>query len=98
MAKIYDATTGKIIDKDTGAEVTMPSSSIQIGELQVRPASELRTTGNTNFDNTKTQFEQSYSDTNQQITEVYEDMVDVVISTEQPKHQKVADLWYKVSE
>ncbi len=28
MAKIYDATTGKIIDKGTGAEVTMPSSSI----------------------------------------------------------------------
>ena len=50
------------------------------------------------FDNTKTQFEQSYSDTNKQITEVYEDMVDVVISTEQPKHQKVGDLWYKVIE
>ncbi len=98
MARIYDATTGKIIDKETGEEVTMPSSSIEIGELKVGPAYDFRTTGNTNFDNTKTQFDQSYADTNQQITEVYEDMVDVVISTEQPKHQKVGDLWYKVIE
>ena len=96
MAKIYDATTGKIIDSETGEEIVMPSSSMEVGELKVGPASEFRTTGNSNFTNTKTQFEKVYADTNQQITEVYEDMVDVVISAETPKHQKVGDLWYKV--
>lgn len=60
------------------------ANSITMEEITTGPASDFRQNINTNFENVANEFD-----------EVYNTMVDVVVSEEQPQNQKTGDLWFK---
>ena len=59
-------------------------TEIVLEEVPIGPASDFRGTINRNFEAIKTEFD-----------EVYEVMVDIELSPEEPTTQKVGDIWLK---
>ena len=58
--------------------------SITLQTVPIGPAATFRSTINTNFDAIANEFDT-----------VYQTMVNVVLSSSQPKNQKVGDFWFK---